>query len=142
MVINLESGRTVWVARGKGAAALAPFWPLLRQAGAKKTRAVGCDLAAAYWRAMAEQLPKAAGSWHQAPLAEIMTCPRAGWRHRLCRGDPGSEPARAGREQATSGPVKTLAGARPRSPVPTGCREFPASGLAAPEADGFGPTHV
>jgi transposase len=71
VVINLESGRIVWVARGKGAAALAQFWPLLRQAGAK-IRAVCCDLSAAYWSAVAEHLPRAAVVFDRFHLVKLM----------------------------------------------------------------------
>ena len=51
LVIDLESGRIVWVAPGKQGKSLKPFWRALRKAKAK-IQAVCCDLSAAYWRAL------------------------------------------------------------------------------------------
>ena len=59
LVIDLESGRVVWVARGKGAEALRKFWRALRLSKAK-IAAVTMDMSAAYWAAVAENLPQAA----------------------------------------------------------------------------------
>ena len=46
LVIVLDTGRVVWVARGKKGASLKAFWRALRKAKAK-IRAVCCDLSAA-----------------------------------------------------------------------------------------------
>jgi transposase len=59
LVIDLESGRIVWVAQGKGAEALRKFWRALRLSKAK-IAAVTMDMSAAYWAAVAENLPEAA----------------------------------------------------------------------------------
>lgn len=59
LVIDLDTGRIVWVARGRGADALRPFWRALRLAKAK-IEAVTMDMSAAYWAAVAEHLPDAA----------------------------------------------------------------------------------
>ena len=59
LVIDLESGRIVYVAKGKGAEALRKFWRLLRLSKAK-IAAVAMDMSAAYWAAAAENLPDAA----------------------------------------------------------------------------------
>ena len=59
LVIDLDTGRIVWVAQGRGAEALRSFWPGLRASRAK-IRAVAMDMSAAYWAAVAEHLPQAA----------------------------------------------------------------------------------
>lgn len=59
LVIDLDSGHIVWVAKGRGADALRRFWRALRLAKAK-IEAVAMDMSAAYWAAVAEHLPDAA----------------------------------------------------------------------------------
>lgn len=59
LVIDLDTGRIVWAAPGRGGDALRPFWPSLRSSGAK-IQAVAMDMSAAYWVAVAENLPQAA----------------------------------------------------------------------------------
>jgi transposase len=58
VVLDLESGRVLWVAEGKGKAALEGFWPKLAASKAK-IEAVACDMSAAYWSAVREHLPDA-----------------------------------------------------------------------------------
>jgi transposase len=59
LVIDLESGRIVYVAKGKGAEALRKFWRALRLSKAK-IAAVTMDMSAAYGAAVAENPPDAA----------------------------------------------------------------------------------
>ncbi|MBS0660777.1 MAG: ISL3 family transposase [Verrucomicrobia bacterium] len=59
LVIDLDSGHVLWVAKGKGAAALRPFLRKLRLARAKVV-AAACDMSSAYFQALLEGLPKAA----------------------------------------------------------------------------------
>lgn len=59
LVIDLDTGRIVWVARGRGKDALRKFWRRLRLAKAR-IQAVACDMSAAYWSAVLEHLPGAA----------------------------------------------------------------------------------
>ena len=59
LVIDLDTGRIVWVGRGRGKAALVKFWRRLRLAKAR-IEAVACDMSAAYWAAVLENLPEAA----------------------------------------------------------------------------------
>jgi transposase len=59
LVIDLESGRIVWVAKGKGAEALRKFWRALRLSKAQ-IAAITMDMSAAYWAAVVENLPDAA----------------------------------------------------------------------------------
>lgn len=58
VVIDLESGKILWVAKGRGGDALTKFFRKLRCARAK-IKAVACDMSAAYWSAVLEGLPKA-----------------------------------------------------------------------------------
>jgi transposase len=59
LVIDLDTGRIVWVAQGRGGDALRKFWRALRLSKAK-IEAVAMDMSAAYWSAVAENLPNAA----------------------------------------------------------------------------------
>jgi len=71
LVIDLESGRIVWVARGKQGKSLKPFWRTLRKAKAK-IQAVCCDLSAAYWRALVDNLPEAAVVFDRFHVVKLM----------------------------------------------------------------------
>jgi transposase len=71
LVIDLDSGRVVWVARGKKGGSLRPFWRALRKAKAK-IQAVCCDLSAAYWSAVVEHLPEAAVVFDRFHLVKLM----------------------------------------------------------------------
>jgi transposase len=57
LVLDLESGRIVWVSRGRGKAALQGFWRRVRKSKAK-IEAVAMDMSGAYWAAVLEALPK------------------------------------------------------------------------------------
>ena len=59
LVIDLDTGRIVWAAEGRGGDALQPFWPGLRSSRAR-IKAVAMDMSAGYWAAVAENLPLAA----------------------------------------------------------------------------------
>lgn len=59
VVMDLGSGRILWVAKGRGAEALTKFLTRLRRSRAR-IEAVACDMAAGYWMALREGLPKAA----------------------------------------------------------------------------------
>jgi transposase len=59
VVIDLESGRIVWVAHGRGGDCLRKFWRRLRLAKTKIV-AVAMDMSAAYWKAVRENLREAA----------------------------------------------------------------------------------
>jgi predicted ATPase with chaperone activity len=56
---RLPSRRIVWVAKGRWAEALRKFWRSLRLSKAR-IEAVAMDMSAAYWAAVAENLPNAA----------------------------------------------------------------------------------
>jgi transposase len=59
LVIDLDTGRIVWVTQGRGGDALRGFWPALRSSRAR-IKAVAMDMSAAYWAAVVEHLPHAA----------------------------------------------------------------------------------
>jgi len=58
LVVDLESGRVLWVGKGRGKEALAGFWQRLRRSGTQ-IEAVACDMSGAYWSAINEHLPDA-----------------------------------------------------------------------------------
>jgi transposase len=57
LVLDLDSGRIVWVSRGRGKAALQGFWRRLRLSKAK-LEAVAMDMSGAYWAAVRDAFPK------------------------------------------------------------------------------------
>ena len=59
LVIDLDSGRVVWVVHGRGGDTLRKFWRALRLSKAR-IEAVSMDMSPAYWAAVAENLPEAA----------------------------------------------------------------------------------
>lgn len=71
LVINLDSGQIVWVAKGKGGEALSPFWRALRASRAK-IEAVAMDMSAAYWAAVMEHLPEAAIVFDRFHIMKLM----------------------------------------------------------------------
>lgn len=71
LVMDLDTGRIVWVAKGKAGHTLKPFWHALRLAKAK-IQAVCCDLSAAYWTAIVEHLPEAAVVFDRFHVVKLM----------------------------------------------------------------------
>lgn len=59
LVIDLETGHIIHVAPGRGKEALLKFWRRVRKAKAR-IEAAACDMSAAYWSAIVENLPDAA----------------------------------------------------------------------------------
>jgi len=84
LVIDLESGRVVWVAQGKQGKTLKPFWRALRLAKAN-IQAVCCDLCAAYWSAILQHLPEAAVVFDRFHLVKLMNEKLDEVRRRLWR---------------------------------------------------------
>lgn len=58
LVVDLDSGRVLWVGKGRGKEALEGFWARLRRSGTS-IEAVACDMSGAYWSAINEHLPDA-----------------------------------------------------------------------------------
>jgi transposase len=59
LVIDLDTGRIVWAAPGRGGETLRRFWRALRRSKAR-IQAVAMDMSPAYWLAVRENLPDAA----------------------------------------------------------------------------------
>lgn len=70
-VIDLESGRIIYVARGRSAAALKPFFRRLRRARIR-IEAVSCDMAAGYWSAVLAHLPGAKLVFDRFHIVKLM----------------------------------------------------------------------
>ena len=71
LVLDLESGRIVWVSRGRGQAALQGFWRRLRKAKAK-IQAVAMDMSGAYWAAVLAALPTAKVVFDRFHIIQLM----------------------------------------------------------------------
>lgn len=56
LVLDLDSGRILWVSAGRGRAGLQGFWRRLRRSSVR-IRAVAMDMSGAYYAAVAEALP-------------------------------------------------------------------------------------
>jgi transposase len=71
LVIDLDTGQIVWVAKGKGGEALRPFWRALRLSRAK-IEAVAMDMSAGYWAAVLEHLPETAIVFDRFHIMKLM----------------------------------------------------------------------
>jgi len=71
LVIDLDTGQIVWVAKGKGGEALSLFWRALRSSRAK-IEAGAMDMSAAYWAAVLEHLPEAAIVFDRFHIMKLM----------------------------------------------------------------------
>jgi transposase len=71
LVLDLETGRIVWVGHGRGQAALGKFWRRLRLSKAK-IQAVAMDMSGAYWTAVLEKLPGAAVVFDRFHIVKLM----------------------------------------------------------------------
>jgi len=70
-LLDLETGRIVWVGHGRGQAALGKFWRRLRLSRAK-IQAVAMDMSGAYWAAVLEHLPGAAVVFDRFHITKLM----------------------------------------------------------------------
>jgi transposase len=71
LVIDLDSGRIVWVAHGRGGDSLRKFWRALRLSKAR-IEAVSMDMSPAYWSAVLEHLPEAAIVFDRFHIAKLV----------------------------------------------------------------------
>lgn len=71
LVLDLASGRIVWVSRGRGQAALQGFWRRLRRSKAK-LEAVAMDMSGAYWAAVLAAAPKAKVVFDRFHIIKLM----------------------------------------------------------------------
>jgi transposase len=71
LIIDLDSGRVVWVAHGRGGDSLRKFWRALRLSKAR-IEAVSLDMSPAYWSAVLEHLPEAAIVFDRFHLTKLV----------------------------------------------------------------------
>ena len=71
LVIDLDTGRIVWGARGRGGDTLRTFWRALRLSKAR-IEAVAMDMSPAYWSAVLEHLPDAAIVFDRFHLTKLV----------------------------------------------------------------------
>ena len=71
LVIDLDTGQIVWVAKGKGGEALRPFWRALRLSQAR-IEAVAMAMSPAFWAAVLEHLPGAAVVFDRFHLIQLV----------------------------------------------------------------------
>lgn len=88
-VLDLETGRSVWVGHGRGQAALGKFWRRLRLSKAK-IQAVAMDMSGAYWAAVLEHLPGMAVVFDRFHLIKLMNEKLDDLRRALVREATGS----------------------------------------------------
>ena len=84
LVIDLVSGAIVFVADGKKASVLKPFWRRLRASRAS-IQAVAIDMGAAYLKAVEENLPDAAIVWDHFHIIQSMNAKLTQLRRQLYR---------------------------------------------------------
>jgi len=71
LVMDIESGRILWVRAGRGKAGLQGFWTRLKRSRVQ-IRAVAMDMSGAYWSAVVEGLPGAALVFDRFHIIQLM----------------------------------------------------------------------
>ena len=71
LVMDIESGRILWVSQGRGKASLRGFWPRLRRSRVR-IRAVAMDMSGAYWAAVVEALVGVAVVFDKFHIIQLM----------------------------------------------------------------------
>jgi len=71
LVLDLESGRILWVSSGRGKAGLRGFWPRLRRSRVR-IAAVSMDMSGAYWASVLEELPGVAVVFDRFHVMQLM----------------------------------------------------------------------
>lgn len=71
LVMDIESGRILWVSQGRGKAGLRGFWPRLRRSRVR-IRAVAMDMSGAYWAAAVEALVGVAVVFDKFHIIQLM----------------------------------------------------------------------
>ena len=71
LVMDIESGRILWVSQGRGKAGLRGFWPRLRRSRVR-IRAVAMDMSGAYWAAVVEALVGVAVVFDKFHIIQLM----------------------------------------------------------------------
>ena len=71
LVLDLESGRILWVSSGRGKVGLRGFWPRLRRSRVR-IAAVSMDMSGAYWASVLEELPGVAVVFDRFHVMQLM----------------------------------------------------------------------
>ena len=71
LVMDIESGRILWVSPGRGKAGLMGFWRRLRRSRSR-IRAVAMDMSGAYWAAVVKALPGVAVVFDKFHIIQLM----------------------------------------------------------------------
>ena len=71
LVMDIKSGRILWVSQGRGKAGLRGFWPRLRRSRVR-IRAVAMDMSGAYWAAVVEALVGVAVVFDKFHIIQLM----------------------------------------------------------------------
>jgi transposase len=71
LVVDLESGRIIWVGRGRGGSALREFWRRLKLSGAR-LKAVAMDMSGAYAASVRERAPHAVVTFDRFHVMKLM----------------------------------------------------------------------
>ena len=89
LVMDIESGRILWVSQGRGKAGLRGFWPRLRRSRVR-IRAVAMDMSGAYWAAVVEALVGVAVVFDKFHIIQLMNQRLDDLRRELVREAEGS----------------------------------------------------
>ena len=89
LVMDLESGRILWVSQERGKAGLRGFWPRLRRSRVR-IRAVAMDMSGAYWAAVGEALVGVAVVFDKFHIIQLMNQRLDELRRELVREAEGS----------------------------------------------------
>ena len=89
LVMDIESGRILWVSQGRGKASLRGFWPRLRRSRVR-IRAVAMDMSGAYWAAVVEALVGVAVVFDKFHIIQLMNQRLDDLRRELVREAEGS----------------------------------------------------
>jgi len=84
VVLDLDSGRVIFVGDGRGGEALSPFWKRLRRSGAQ-IRAVATDMSPAYIAAVQQMLPDAIFVFDRFHVIKLFNDKLTALRRRLHR---------------------------------------------------------
>ena len=89
LVMDIQSGRILWVSQGRGKAGLQGFWPRLHR-NRVRIRAVAMDMSGAYWAAVVAALPEAAVVFDKFHIIQLMNQRLDELRRELVREAQGS----------------------------------------------------
>lgn len=89
LVLDIESGRILWVSQGRGKAGLKGFWRRLRRSRVR-IKAVAMDMSGAYWAAVVEELPGVAIVFDKFHIMQLLNPRLDDLRRELVRAAEGT----------------------------------------------------